>query len=40
VGSHENPQEDFDDDDGKTKADRELRNEGRRYRDHRDDEQR
>jgi hypothetical protein len=31
---------DFDDDDGKTKTDRELRDERRRHRDHRDDEQR
>lgn len=40
VWPHENPQEDFHDDDGKAKADGELRDEGRRHRDHRDDEQR
>jgi hypothetical protein len=40
VGPHHDAQDDFDDDDGKAKADGKLGDERRRHRDDRDDEQR
>jgi hypothetical protein len=40
VGPHHDAQDDFDDDDGKAKADGELGDERGGHRDHRDDEQR